>query len=285
MQLAGRSGHCTVHGMFTSRHLGGSVWTKCPDCMAAQIRAEAEARAAAERLQRQQAWQRRIGDAGVPERFRDRTFSAFVAETDAQRHALAFAQDFAGSFAMPARRGRSALFVGKPGTGKTHLAAAIAMALLAHGHTVLFATVLRALRGIKDTWSRTSSVTEAEAVARLTGPDLLILDEVGIQTGSAVEGHLLFDVLNERYERRRSTLLLSNLPLAEVRDYLGQRIFDRLREDGGEQVVFDWDSHRGRIAAAGAGLAGAGATDRAVPPARRADGMPAGPASTTGEAP
>ena len=77
--------------------------------------------------------------------------------------------------------------------------------------------------------------------------DLLILDEVGVQFGSDTEKLILFDVLNERYEKRRPTLVLSNLSLPDVEQYLGERIFDRLREDGGEAVVFDWESHRGNV--------------------------------------
>ena len=119
------------------------------------------------------------------------------------------------------------------------------MHLLHEGRLVLFTTVLRAVRMVKDAWGPAAQMTESQAVSRLTRPDLLILDEVGVQTGSEFERHLLSDVLNERYEHHRATLLLSNLPLAEVSAYLGERVLDRLREDGAESVVFDWESHRG----------------------------------------
>ena len=59
---------------------------------------------------------------------------------------------------------------------------------------------------------------------------------------------MMFDILNERYENRLPTLLLSNLTAGEVKNFLGERVFDRLREDGGECVVFDWSSHRGSTA-------------------------------------
>ena len=39
---------------------------------------------------------------------------------------------------------------------------------------------------------------------------------------------------------------MSNLTTNEVRDYLGERIFDRMREDGGQVRVFDWESYRGQ---------------------------------------
>ena len=67
-----------------------------------------------------------------------------------------------------------------------------------------------------------------------------------MQFGSDTEKLILFDVLNERYEKRRPTLLLSNLVVDDVQAYLGERIFDRLREDGGEAVAFDWESHRAK---------------------------------------
>lgn len=55
---------------------------------------------------------------------------------------------------------------------------------------------------------------------------------------------LLFEILNERYERRRPTILITNLPIDEVSAYLGARVFDRLREDGGEFISFTWESYR-----------------------------------------
>ena len=112
---------------------------------------------------------------------------------------------------------------------------------------MLFTTVMRAIRSVKDTWGGGSGKSETQAIAALVYPDLLILDEVGVQFGSDTEKLILFDVLNERYEKRRPTLLLSNFGVDEVQAYLGDRIFDRLREDGGEAVPFDWESQRGKV--------------------------------------
>lgn len=115
-----------------------------------------------------------------------------------------------------------------------------------HGASVLFVSVQRAIRSIKDTWARGSSVTEAQAVALLTFPDLLILDEVGVQHGSEYERQVLFDVLNERYETRKPTIFLSNKTLDEFKVVMGERVMDRLREDGAPVVPFCWPSARGR---------------------------------------
>lgn len=116
--------------------------------------------------------------------------------------------------------------------------------LLRKGATVYYSTVQRAMRRIKDTWNRDSAELEGDAIRAMTGPDLLILDEIGVQFGSDTEKNLTFDLLNERYERLKPTLLLSNLAKEDVARFLGERVMDRLREDGGRVITFDWESHR-----------------------------------------
>jgi DNA replication protein DnaC len=242
-----RTDTCETHGQFDAKCFIGSIWSKCPACAKDAEAAEAAAREAKARDDRRLAWHRRIGKSGIPERFQDKSLDSYIAETDAQARALAFAKAYADGFDDVLTTGRSALFIGKPGTGKTHLAAGIGLRIMHRDNRdVLFTTVMRAIRSVKDTWSRGSDKSETDAIADLVFPHLLILDEVGIQFGSDTEKLILFDVLNERYEWRRPTLLLSNLPLGDVTAYLGERIIDRLREDGGEVIAFDWDSHRAK---------------------------------------
>lgn len=236
---------CEQHGGFKAKNVFGGIWTRCPACIA-----EAQARETAERERREREaaavlWQRQLGHAGIPDRFQDRSLKSYLAETEGQRKALAFAERYADTFDDALATGRSAVFIGKPGTGKTHLAVGIGLRVMHRdGRTVLFSTVMRAIRRVRNTWGRNADESETQAIEALTRPDLLILDEVGVQYGSDAERLLIFDILNERYENRRPTLLLSNLDLPDVRAYLGERVYDRLREDGGEVVVFDWQSHR-----------------------------------------
>lgn len=245
-QKPSRNEVCAQHGEFEARHIFGRMWSGCPKCAA-----ERESKELAEQQQRERErevaiWKRRLEQAGIPERFQDRSLKSYAAESEGQQRALAFAESYADRFDEALTTGRSAMFLGKIGTGKTHLAVGIGLRIMHRdGRTVLFSTVIRAIRRVKDTWGRDSAETETEAIAALVLPDLLILDEVGVQFGSETEKLILFDVLNERYEKRRPTLLLSNQTLDNVKAYLGERVFDRLREDDGEFVVFDWDSHRG----------------------------------------
>ena len=141
------------------------------------------------------------------------------------------------------KEGRCAIFVGKPGTGKTHLAIGIALEIIQQKRSPVFVTVQRLIRRVKDSWSNQNE-TESEIVNVFASPDLLILDEVGVQFGSDFEKQILFDVLNERYEKLKPSILLSNIPGDQLADYLGERVTDRLRENGGKMIGFDWDSYR-----------------------------------------
>lgn len=239
---------CKKHGSYESRNLFRHVWSGCPACAADEKAVRDREAEELELSRRHAAWQRKLGDANIPDRFRDRTLSSYVATTDGQKRALAFANAYAEQFADVSKTGRSAIFCGKPGTGKTHLSIGIALAIMGTGKSAMFTTVQRIVRRMKETFRKDSEESERDVLNMLTYPDLLIIDEIGVQFGSDFEKNLMFDILNERYEDRKPTLLLSNLTAQEVKAFLGERIYDRLREDGGQCVSFDWSSYRGSAA-------------------------------------
>lgn len=227
-------------------HLPSGHWSHCPNCVAldiAQHSAEAQSELA---RARHEARQKRIGASGVPPRFAAATLQTFQANTDQQRRVLEYAMAYVDDLESVVRTGRCLILVGGVGTGKTHLACAIARVAIERGYCARFETVQRALRRIKDAW-RAVDTTESSVVDQFCQPDLLVLDEVGVQTGSDFEKNLIFDVINERYEQRRPTILLSNLDSDGVKQYLGPRVTDRLREDGGRMFACDWESYRRRV--------------------------------------
>ncbi|MCB6184267.1 ATP-binding protein [Leeia sp. TBRC 13508] len=252
LQMSGepatREASCELHGQYTSKNYGMSIWTKCPACaaQAAELREQAELRERAE--VRQQRWSAMMGQAGIPARFQDRSFANYRVTCQGQQIAFDFAKRYAETFLDDAYvTGRSAIFSGAVGTGKTHLAAAIGMALLSANRTVLYTSVLRMTRLFKQTWERGSQSSGADVVSMFASCDLLILDEVGVQFGSETERNILFDVLNERYENRRPFILLSNLDRKGIQECIGYRVYDRIKEDGGSCVTFDWPSARGHV--------------------------------------
>ncbi len=243
---ATREATCDRHGAFMSRDLyAGRVWSQCPACndehKATEV-AEAQLR---ELAATQEAYGRRVAESGIPERFCDRTLACYAAKSAGEKRALAFALAYATDFDAVLKTGRSAIFVGQVGTGKTHLACGIALQVLTK-RTALYTTVMQAVRRIRGTWAKGTAETESEALAAFVHPALLIIDEVGIQYGTEAERVHLFEILDGRYSNRLPTLLLSNLTIDQVSEAIGARALDRLKEDGGKIIAFDWPSHRGK---------------------------------------
>ena len=246
---------CDEHGPYTATvhdmtAIGGRVvTTHCPACQARDAKAKADADLQRTAMQRGQEVRRLLGRAGIPPRFQDRTFGNYTATSMGQRAALVTCRTFAETWGEQVERGGSLVLTGGPGTGKTHLACAVA-GFVAREFLAApwFGTVTQLLRHIKDTYRRDSDRSEQSAIDDLVSPDLLIVDEVGVQTGSDHEKMLIFEVLNERYQNLRPTILISNLNSTDLEAYIGQRIMDRFRECG-SVVAFDWQSHRGRNAA------------------------------------
>jgi DNA replication protein DnaC len=237
---------CADHGPYIASAVAvfGDVWTSCPRCEAGREERERLESQIEQDRQNKAKWLARLESSGIPKRFYAAELSLYEALGAGQIAALAWATGYASEFEIALQTGRSALLVGKPGTGKTHLAVGICLHVLGRGQEAAFCTVQRMMRRIKATWGRSATETEIQAIAAYTKPDLLVLDEVGIQFGSKAEHDLMFDVLNDRYENMRPTILISNLPLADVKTLLGDRVIDRMREAGGKVVAFDWESHR-----------------------------------------
>ncbi len=239
------AGNCETHGPFMSNHIFMHVWSACPVCTADKKATRQREEEEKEAFNRLRLWKQKLGNSEIPERFHSRTLDSYIASNAGQRSALAFAKDFADGFAGE-KSGRCAIFCGKPGTGKTHLSVGICLHAMTLNKMVLFTTVQRMVRRVKDSWKKESDESESEAIGLFVQPDLLIIDEIGVQFGSEYEKNLMFDILNERYENSMPSLLLSNLTANEVKAFLGERVFDRLREDGGKCIPFDWQSHRGQ---------------------------------------
>lgn len=235
----------------------------CPECFLEEVdrralddqRREAQLQAQRVAEQRQAELERRVGAAGIPERFRAFSFETFPTPTDAHIHALNTARSYANKWERMQSQGVSVLLVGPTGTGKTGLACAIGNSVLQHkAATVLFTTAYGAVRHQRDTWSRRGK-TEREALDDLLSPDLLILDEVGASVGTDTELAMLFEVINGRYAAKRPTILLSNLPIEDyhvagatrpgLRTFLGPRVIERFSDDGSFTLALSGASLRG----------------------------------------
>lgn len=251
---------CDKHGAYTAVQLCGRIYSKCPQCTEhnEKIRLQEEKERAAEQYRAH--YQRRMGEAAIAPRFQDCRLDNYRVNCAEQDHALQFALDFVDNYAdIYKQSGKCALFLGRTGTGKTHLACAIVYDLIEQGFSAVYTSVSKMLRRIRSTYNIKKGETEAAAIDIFTAPDLLIIDEVGVQFGTEYERNMLFDIINARYEEKKNTILISNMPFQSqtsddgeeiigLFDYLGETTLLRLYEDGGEIIPFTWDNERRKIA-------------------------------------
>lgn len=238
---------CAKHGDFQARVikvLDHEIITACPTCAteAEEREAEMKRRVEAESMARRtQAFLQR---AGIPPRFKDCSLANYVVENAGQKKAHMAAVWYVDTIKERVAEGTGMIFTGQAGTGKTHLSTAIANAVIPMGYSAVFITASDAMRSIKRTYDAASTMTESDAIEALVAPSLLILDEIGMQNRTDHERQLMFEIINKRYERVKPTILLSNLSGADLKEFLGDRIMDRMRQGGGRMIGFEWDSFR-----------------------------------------
>jgi len=97
--------------------------------------------------------------------------------------------------------------IGRPGTGKSHVMAALGRALVEHGHPVLFTSVASLVERLLDA---KRNLKLARELKRLDNFDCLALDDIGYVQHDRAEMEVLFALLAERYERK-SVMITSNL--------------------------------------------------------------------------
>ena len=88
-----------------------------------------------------------------------------------------------------------------------------------------------------------STERTVSVIARFSEVPLLVIDEIGVQYGTDGEQTVLFEILDRRYREMMPTILLTNQGAEGLRTFIGDRSFDRLRENS-RWVTFDWDSYR-----------------------------------------
>lgn len=243
---------CEHHGDFTQKvsEIFGKIFkTGCPTCSKLRKEAEEAAEIAQAALEAKNRMERKLGSALIPKRFAGRTLDGYAVENEGQKEALRICRKYAAVFPEIYKSGRCLLLLGKPGTGKTHLAVGIANEIMrTSASTAVYRTVGSLLQAIRGSYDKSGAQNEAQILASMIEPSLLILDEIGVskEKPSDFELTTLFAVINGRYEQQRPTVIISNLDAEHLPMAMGDRCVDRLREGGGIAVKFDWESQRGK---------------------------------------
>jgi DNA replication protein DnaC len=215
----------------------------CKHCNDEREKKEEESRKAAAARAAEMAITKRLEQCNIGQRFRGMTFADYKPSCEKSRRVLAQCQEYVAAFKPES--GCNVMMIGSPGTGKNMLSAIIGQEVIKMGYSSLHTTAMKLVRKIKDTW-RNKEQSEQDAIDMFVAPALLVIDEIGVQFGSQTEQLFLTEVINERYERRKPTILISNLRMSQIIEIMGERVIDRFYDDGSKMMVFDWQSYRRR---------------------------------------
>lgn len=194
---------------------------------------------------------KRRARAGVPARFQDADLGNWETDLPGQRKVLDISRYYLEKFPELRRRGSGMVFFGPAGTGKTRMACSVINELADRGVDAFytkFPTVLNRLRRTYNgkSFEAADRVETRESIVEdLVSYDILALDELASVSGSADEVGLIYDVIDGRYEEARPTIVATNLNRTAMVALLTDRLVDRLADQRGAFVAFDWDSRRG----------------------------------------
>jgi DNA replication protein DnaC len=195
--------------------------------------------------------ERLIGSSGIKKRFLTRTFENYNLNTQ-NRMAFEIAKEYAVNFTRHAEKGDGLYFEGPVGTGKTHLAVAISLRLMDIGIPCVCKTSIDILNDIKSSFDAIRDFDEKAILDAYKDVELLVVDDLGKEMATEWSMATLYNILNDRYEKMRPTIVTTNYNDRSLISRMTPRGMDntnmaalisRLRETT-KVVTMDWSDYR-----------------------------------------
>lgn len=165
----------------------------------------------------------RLENTGIGKRFLEATFDSF--DKDSDRNAYERALEYAQSFGE--NEGENIIFIGDVGTGKTHLAAAIANYIVDKFACSVefwnYSEVLAEMRAAF--WDETK---DKNLESKMCNADLLVIDDLGKEKVSVFSNEVLYRVINYRYKEKLPIVTTTNADLDFLYESMGEAVFSRL---------------------------------------------------------
>jgi DNA replication protein DnaC len=157
-----------------------------------------------------------------------RTFDNFILDTPQREKAYADAKYYADNYTDNFSRDGTGLYIeGTFGTGKTHLAVAIALCLIRQGVKVICKASIDLLMDIKAAFKYEGG--EEEETARYKRCALLVIDDLGKEQCTDWSLPKLYEIVNDRYEKCKPTIVTTN--------YSHDELVRRLVPKGGDTIT------------------------------------------------
>lgn len=177
--------------------------------------------------------QERLELAAIPERYRECTLENFYElQTAELKRARTIAREFVDRFPFV---DAGLLLVGASGVGKTHLACALLSELVSKkGVQGVYVDSSDLLNRIQTSFRPEAAGSREAVLAPFMNAEFLVLDEIGATPPHPWVQDVLYDLLNTRYNRKKTTVVTTNFsdepdPAAGVKQTLEERIGYRTR--------------------------------------------------------
>lgn len=237
--------HCPICGREKTWRKGEIMGTvirvpimcQCEVDLEEEIRKQEEAKAKQERIERT------LALSNLGERFRNASFDSWVTSPGTEK-CFEAVKRYADDFSKFTETGYC--IYGRPGNGKSHLAAALVNAVIQRGYTAVFIEVPDLFSQIKATYGGEGS--EDRIMKSLAVCDLLVLDDAGAEKPTDWVQEKFYQIINARYKNHLPVVITTNTKdMAGLEDIIGFRAYDRVLEMC-EPLKNNGESYRRNIA-------------------------------------
>ena len=183
---------------------------------------------------------------GIDEKYHRSWFFNYEAVTDQQKTNLAI-------MVASCRRNTSLALLGSVGNGKTHLATTVLKDSIICNSSKLkrecsaghYYTLADLHRQYRDSMSN-KDASEADFMKNICTMKCLVIDEIQIKSDSDSEQRMFQEIIDKRYSNNKQTIYVGNISFKRFSEILGDRLMDRLKENGFKAMVFTGESYRGK---------------------------------------
>jgi len=195
---------------------------------------------------------------GIGKKFYSKDFDSFIVKTEIQKQAreksIKFVEDYMHNSAS------GLIYIGKPGTGKTHLCYSVCKEIIEHeiskaeypqdySSRIRIYNITNLINDIKSTYTGKSTKSEYDIMNFCKSLNLLILDDLGKEYskidafGNSWFNEKLYKIINDRYENEKPIIITTNFTILELENKIDPAIISRLIEmcDG---IKCDWEDYR-----------------------------------------